>query len=225
MPRAGRSTPARRQPAKQRVRATRLLAELHRVYPEADCALTHRNPFQLLVSTILSAQCTDVRVNMVTQELFALYPDAPSLAKVRLPTLERIIHSTGFFRNKAKNIKGAAQRIVQAFDGQVPQTMDELLSLPGVARKTANVVLGTAFGRNDGVVVDTHVGRLSRRLALTAEQNPVKVERDLMAVVPRDDWTWISHALILHGRAVCDARKPRCEECTLAPDCPSAGAV
>ena len=197
---------------------------LRRAYPDANCALEHRTPFQLLVATILSAQCTDVRVNIVTKELFARYPDAESLAAAPRPTLERLVHSTGFFRNKAKNLKGTARQLVAEHGGRVPDTMEALLALPGVARKTANVVLGNAYGKNEGVVVDTHVGRLSRRLGLTTHDDPVKVERDLMALVPRADWTWVAHALILHGRAICGARGPRCGECPLAPDCPSAAA-
>jgi endonuclease-3 len=202
-------------------RAARVLATLRRAYPDANCALEHRTPFQLLVATILSAQCTDARVNMVTPALFARYPDAAALAKAPRPALEKLIHSTGFFRNKAKNLKGAAQRIVAQHGGHVPDTMEALLALPGVARKTANVVLGNAFGKNEGVVVDTHVGRLARRLGFTAHEDPVKVERDLQALVPQHAWTWVAHALILHGRAICDARKPRCGECPLAADCPS----
>lgn len=222
MPRAATPRKPRESAEARTARVARVLAALHRTYPDANCALEHRTPFQLLVATILSAQCTDVRVNLVTKELFARYPDAASMATAPRPALERLIHSTGFFRNKAKNVKGAAQQLVAAHGGQVPDTMEALLALPGVARKTANVVLGNAFGKNEGVVVDTHVGRLARRLGLSAHEDPVKVERDLQALVPRADWTWVAHALILHGRALCSARAPRCADCPLAPDCPSA---
>ncbi len=208
----------------EKLRVQRILRGLHKEYPEPECALTHDDPFQLLVATILSAQCTDERVNMVTKELFPKYGTPTELAAVPQEVLEAEIRSTGFFRNKAKNLRGMASRLVEDFGGEVPRTMAELLSLPGVARKTANVVLGTAFGIAVGVVVDTHVGRLSNRLGLTDEKDPVKVERDLMVVIPKKDWIWFSHALIWHGRRVCNARQPRCEECGLARNCPSAGA-
>lgn len=201
-------------------RAGRIAAALAAAYPEAECALRHENPFQLLVATILSAQCTDARVNMVTPELFRRWPDAKALAAAPQEDLERVIHSTGFFRNKAKNLIGMAAALVERHGGAVPRSMDELTALPGVARKTANVLLGTAFGRNDGVVVDTHVSRIAQRLGLTREEDPVKIERDLMDVLPRDGWTAFSHRTILHGRRICDARKPRCGECTLRDDCP-----
>ncbi|MEE9125890.1 MAG: endonuclease III [Planctomycetota bacterium] len=220
----------------EKLRVRRVLRGLRKDYPEPECALTHRTPFQLLVATILSAQCTDERVNMVTKELFPKLGTPEELAAVPQEVLEVEVKSTGFFRNKAKNLRGMAQKLVAEFGGEVPETMDELLSLPGVARKTANVVLGTAFGIAVGVVVDTHVGRLSNRLGLTQETDPVKIERDLMAVVPKKDWVWFSHALIWHGRRVwfshaliwhgrrvCNARKPRCDECGLARNCPSAG--
>ncbi len=207
----------------EKLRVRRVLRGLRKDYPEPECALTHRTPFQLLVATILSAQCTDERVNMVTKELFPKFGTPEELAAVPQEVLEVEVKSTGFFRNKAKNLRGMAQKLVAEFDGEVPQTMEELLSLPGVARKTANVVLGTAFGIAVGVVVDTHVGRLSNRLGLTAERDPVKIERNLMAQIPNKDWVWFSHALIWHGRRVCNARKPRCDECRLARDCPSAG--
>ncbi len=207
----------------EKLRVRRVLRGLRKDYPEPECALTHRTPFQLLVATILSAQCTDERVNMVTKELFPKLGTPEELAAVPQEVLEVEVKSTGFFRNKAKNLRGMAQKLVAEFGGEVPETMDELLSLPGVARKTANVVLGTAFGIAVGVVVDTHVGRLSNRLGLTEETDPVKIERDLMAVVPKKDWVWFSHALIWHGRRVCNARKPRCDECGLAHNCPSAG--
>ncbi len=206
---------------RKRIRA--ILRGLRRLYPNPECALVHDGPFQLLIATILSAQCTDERVNMVTKGLFAKWGTPEELAQVPIPLLEKEVHSTGFFRNKAKNIQGAAQKVWREHGSQVPQTMEELLALPGVARKTANVVLGTAFGKAVGVVVDTHVGRLARRMGLTEETGPVPVERDLMAKVPRKDWIWLSHALIWHGRGVCPARKPRCEECTLAKNCPSSG--
>ncbi len=201
----------------------RVLRVLERQHPGAFTELTFRNAYELLAATILSAQCTDERVNMVTQELFKTFQTPDELAAVPQEVLEVEVKSTGFFRNKAKNLRGMAQKLMAEFGGEVPQTMAELLSLPGVARKTANVVLGTAFGIAVGVVVDTHVGRLSNRLGLTEEKDPVKVERDLMVLVPKKDWVWFSHALIWHGRRVCNARKPRCDECGLARNCPSAG--
>lgn len=213
-----------RETGAQRVRrVTSLLQELHALYPSPECALVHGDPFQLLVATILSAQCTDERVNLVTPGLFAKWGTPAELAEVPLPVLEQEIRSTGFFRNKAKNIRGAARALLERHGGEVPRTMDELLELPGVARKTANVVLGTAFGIAVGVVVDTHVARLSQRLGLCRETSPEKIERDLCALVPQQDWIWFSHALIWHGRRVCAARKPACERCTLAAICPSAG--
>lgn len=199
-----------------------MLARLERAYPEAHCALDHRSPLELLVATVLSAQCTDVRVNLVTPELFARYPSARDYANARLPELEDSIRSTGFFRNKAKSLQGLGAALVARHGGEVPDRMEALTALPGVGRKTANVVLGNAFGRNDGVVVDTHVGRLSKRLGLTREVDPVKVERDLMLLVPRAKWTLWSHLLIAHGRAICRAPTPRCAECPLAELCPSA---
>ncbi|HEU5358649.1 MAG TPA: endonuclease III [Gemmatimonadales bacterium] len=195
---------------------------LHRAYPDAHCALDHRNAYQLLAATILSAQCTDVRVNLVTPELFRAYPTPSALAGARQDDVERLIRSTGFFRNKAKNLIAMAQALVAEHGGRVPRTMAELHALPGVGRKTANVVLGNAFAINDGVVVDTHVGRLARLLGLTRHADPVKVERDLMDHFPRAQWTLLSHLLISHGRAVCIARRPRCGECVLAAICPSA---
>ena len=199
-----------------------LIERLKEAYPEARCALDHQDPFQLLVATILSAQCTDARVNMVTPGLFARYPDARAMAGVDPEELEGIIRSTGFYRNKAKAIRGASQRLVEAFGGAVPRSMDELLTLPGVARKTANVVLGTGYGIAEGIVVDTHVERLSRRLGLSKGKNPEEVERDLMRIVPREEWILLSHLLIFHGRRICDARKPKCAECPVADLCPSA---
>ncbi len=207
----------------EKLRVRRILSGLRREYPDPQCALTHRNPFELLVATILSAQCTDERVNMVTRELFQKVHTPEELAAMPREVLEVEIKSTGFFRNKAKSLRGMAQKLVEDFGGEVPRTMEELLSLPGVARKTANVVLGTAFGIAVGVVVDTHVGRLANRLGLTEEKDPVKIERDLMVRISKKDWVWFSHALIWHGRRVCSARKPRCADCRLARDCPSAG--
>jgi endonuclease-3 len=199
-----------------------ILRLLHSAYPNATCALDHRNAFELLVATILSAQCTDERVNKVTPALFARYPTPLAMAEADRTELEEAIRSTGFYRNKAKNIQEAAQRIVTVYAGEVPASMADLLTLAGVARKTANVVLGTFFGVADGVVVDTHVRRLSNRLGFTSEEDPEKIERDLMALVPQEEWIAFSHRLILHGRQVCDARKPACQICTLNQLCPSA---
>lgn len=207
-------------PAAERIAP--LLQRLHAAYPDAECALHHRNAFQLLVATILSAQCTDERVNKVTPALFARFPNPEAMAGANREELESLIRSTGFYHNKAKNIQGAAQRIVSAYGGSVPQTMDELLTLPGVARKTANVVLGVVFGIADGVVVDTHVKRLANRLGLTTQSDPEKIERDLQTIAPRSEWITLSHLLIFHGRQVCDARKPRCGACSLNDLCPSA---
>ncbi|MFZ4659775.1 MAG: endonuclease III [Caldilineaceae bacterium] len=203
-------------------RITPIIARLHQAYPDAECALHHRNAFELLVATILSAQCTDERVNKVTPALFARFPTPEAMAGADREELETLIRSTGFYHNKAKNIQGAAQRIVGAYGGVVPQTMDELLTLPGVARKTANVVLGVVFKIADGVVVDTHVKRLSNRLGLTTQSDPEKIERDLQAITPKAEWINLSHLLIFHGRQVCDARKPACAACTLNDLCPSA---
>ncbi len=201
-------------------RAGEILRRLTALYPDATCSLDYESPLQLLVATMLSAQCTDERVNNVTPALFAHYPDAIALAGANLETLEALIKSTGFYRNKAKNIRGASQMILERFDGQVPQTMEALTQLPGVARKTANVVLAHGFGINAGVTVDTHVKRLSRRLGLTDEDNPVKVERALMPLLPQSDWENWSIRLIYHGRAVCKARKPNCGDCVLVDLCP-----
>jgi endonuclease-3 len=191
-------------------------------YPDAHCALDHANPFQLLVATILSAQCTDKRVNMVTPVLFSRYPDAAALARAKQEDVEEIIRSTGFFRNKATNLVAMAGALVDRHGGEVPADMDALVALPGVGRKTANVVLGNAFARNEGIVVDTHVSRLSQRLGLTADTDPVKIEDSLVPLFPRERWTMLSHLLIEHGRQVCDAKKPRCAECPLLELCPSA---
>ncbi len=199
-----------------------VLTLLKSAYPDAHCALNHLTPFELLVATILSAQCTDQRVNMVTPALFARYPTAKALAAADQEEVEELIRSTGFFRNKARNLIGMATALVERHRGEVPADMEALRVLPGVGRKTANVVLGNAFGINDGITVDTHVGRLSKLLGLTGQTDPIKIERDLMALVPVDDWTLISHLLIWHGRQVCIARRPRCGECLLNALCPSA---
>lgn len=203
--------------------AAQVVRRLKKAYPEAVCALQFQTPLQLLVATILSAQCTDVRVNLVTKDLFRKYPDAQAFAAARPHELERAIQSTGFFRNKAKNIKACCTTLVGEHDGQVPQQLDALVKLPGVGRKTANVVLGTAFGIPTGVVVDTHVARLSQRLGLTRHKDPVKIERDLMAELPKREWIGFSHRMIAHGRQICVARKPKCEVCPLAEICPKIG--
>ena len=196
-----------------------ILEKLDEAYPAATCELSHRNPFQLLISTILSAQCTDERVNQVTQTLFPKYPAPEAFAYANPRELEQDIRPTGFFRNKTKSIIGASRKIVEEFGARVPKTMEELLTLPGVARKTANVVLGTAYGIASGIVVDTHVLRLSKRLDLSKNTDPKKVEQDLMQVIPEDKWILFSHQLIWHGRRVCQARKPRCAECNLEKKC------
>ena len=200
-------------------RVARILAGLDEAYPKATCALEHANPFQLLIATILSAQCTDVRVNAVTQTLFQKYRTPEDFAYANPRELEAEIRPTGFFRNKTKSIQGASKKIVEEFSGKVPRTMEELLTLPGVARKTANVVLGTAFGIAVGIVVDTHVLRLAARLDLTRNTDPKKIEQDLLRVVPKEKWILFSHQLIWHGRRVCVARKPRCAECSLERLC------
>ena len=192
---------------------------LDRMYPDARCALEHRSPWELLVATILSAQCTDKRVNLATPGLFAKYPTPRDFASVRPEVLANDIRSTGFFNNKAKSIVGAAKKVVSEFSGQVPRTLEELLTIPGAARKTANVVLGTAYGIASGVVVDTHVQRITRRLDLTRNTDPVKIERDLMQVIPKEKWILFSHQTILHGRALCVARNPRCAQCLLSSLC------
>ena len=207
-------------PAAQRL--PEIVRLLHDAHPDARCALDHRNALELLVATILSAQCTDERVNKVTPALFARYPDAAALATADREELEQMIHSTGFYRNKAKNIQEACRRIVSDYDGEVPADMTALLTLAGVARKTANVVLGTAYQIADGIVVDTHVKRLAERLGLTKQSDPEKIERDLMALTPQEEWIDLSHLLIFHGRRVCDARKPQCGACVVAQFCPSA---
>jgi endonuclease III len=199
-----------------------ILSELRRLYPDAKCSLNYSNPLELLVATQLSAQCTDERVNIVTQQLFKKYRTVEDYATAKQEELEQDIHSIGFYRNKAKNIRAACQRIITEYGGEVPRTMAGLVSLAGVARKTANVVLGNAFGIVEGFVVDTHIGRLSRRFGWTSNEDPVKVEKDLMRIIPQQDWFDLSHLLIFHGRAVCYARNPQCERCTLVPLCPSA---
>ena len=200
-------------------RVASILAKLDEAYPAATCELKHENAFQLLISTILSAQCTDVRVNQVAETLYKKYPDAEAFAHANPQELEQEIRPTGFFRNKTKSVMGASKGILEHFGGQVPRTMDEILTLPGVARKTANVVLGTAYGIASGVVVDTHVIRLSRRLDLTKHEDPKKIEQDLMRVIPREKWILFSHQIILHGRALCVARLPKCPECDLNSVC------
>ena len=212
---------ARESLPRRRTRAAAVVHGLRRLYPDADCELTHRSALELLVATILSAQCTDVRVNMVTPALFRRFPTAADLARAPLEALEEIIRSTGFFRSKAKSIRAMAAALVASHDGEVPSSMEELTALAGVGRKTAHVVRGTWFGL-PAITVDTHVGRLARRLGLTAHEDPVKVEADLAAVLPEADRTFTSHALIWHGRRVCAARQPRCAECALADICPSA---
>jgi endonuclease-3 len=213
---------SRRFSAPDPVRVRAVIEQLQELYPDAKCALDFRSPLELLVATILSAQCTDERVNKVTPALFAAYPDAAALAAADAAALEKTIHSTGFFRNKAKSIREASADIVAKHGGQVPRTLEELTALRGVGRKTANVVLGNAYGI-PGVVVDTHVTRLSHRLGLTNETDPVKIEFALMPLVPKERWTLFSHWLILHGRAVCNARKPLCSKCPLSPHCPRLG--
>jgi endonuclease III len=196
--------------------------ELWRLYPNAKCSLDFSNPLELLVATQLSAQCTDERVNIVTRDLFQKYRKAEDYANASQEELEQDIRSTGFYRNKAKNIRAACQLLITIYDGEVPGTMSDLLKLPGVARKTANVVLGNAFGISEGFVVDTHIGRLARRFGWTKNEDPVKVEQDLMRLVPCQDWLDLSHLMIFHGRAVCQSRKPLCQQCTLSKLCPSA---
>ncbi len=205
--------------AERQARVTSILKTLDEMYPNVTCALTHRTPWELLVATILSAQCTDVRVNLVTPGLFAKYPTPRDFAAARQEVLANDIRSTGFFNNKAKSVIGAAKKIVNEFGGKVPQTLEELITVPGAARKTANVVLGTAYNIASGIVVDTHVQRISRRLDLTKQTDPVKVEQDLIKIIPRDRWILFSHQIIHHGRALCIARKPKCADCKLNPVC------
>ena len=200
-----------------------IIKRLKKAYPDAHCALEHTSPFELLIATILSAQCTDVRVNIVTADLFRKYPQPKDYVAASQEEIEQDVRTTGFFRNKAKNIRATAKKIIEDFDGEVPRTTDELLTLNGVARKTANVVMGNAFGKADGVVVDTHVKRLSYRLGLTKQTNPVKVENDLVELVPKKDWVMFPHWIIWHGREICKARKPNCDECVLENICPKIG--
>jgi endonuclease-3 len=203
--------------------AAKVVRRLKKDYPDVTCALVYRSPLQLLVSTILSAQCTDVRVNIVAKDLYKKYKTAEDFAAAPIKQLEKAVQSTGFFRNKAKNIKACCQQLVERYDGEVPQQLDALVELPGVGRKTANVVLGTAFGIASGVVVDTHVGRISMRLGLTDQKDAVKAERDLMALLPKKEWIDFSHRMIHHGRAICAARKAKCDECSMQDICPRIG--
>lgn len=207
----------------RKAQAKRVVRQLKKDYPDAECALNFESPFQLLIATILSAQCTDVRVNIVTKDLFAKYPTPEAMAAAPVSKLEKLIQTTGFFRNKAKNIHAASKAIVDEHGGVVPEDLESLVRLPGVGRKTANVVLGTAFGIPSGVVVDTHVGRLVRRLGLTEKVDPVKVEEEMIEIVPRKEWIDFSHRLIHHGRAVCIARRPKCEICHFRKFCPQIG--
>jgi endonuclease-3 len=221
MPKAATSKPRRASADLAPDRIAAILAGLDEAYPEAVCALDQRSPWELLVATILSAQCTDARVNMVTPALFKRFPTPAAMAKASLPVLESLIRTTGFFRNKAKSIQGAARKITEEFGGKVPQTLAELITVPGAARKTANVVLGVSFGLAEGVVVDTHVFRLSHRLSLTKADTAPKVEQDLMRIIPAARWIDFSHQLIHHGRQVCIARKPKCDRCNLEQLCHS----
>ncbi len=209
--------------SRRRQRAGRLYLILLRTYPDAQCALRYHDAYQLLVATILSAQCTDARVNKVTPTLFKKYPTPEAMGRAPIREIEKIVRTTGFFRQKAKSIQGSSQILTQKYAGRVPDTMAQLTQLPGVARKTANVVLGNAFGKNEGVVVDTHVGRLSRRLGLSRHTDPKKIEQDLIPLFPRKNWTMLAHLLILHGRAVCGARKPLCDQCQVIRHCPKVG--
>lgn len=203
-------------------RALEIFGRLGKMYPKAKCALTHSSAWELLVATVLSAQCTDKRVNIVTPSLFKQFPTIESFAECDLADLERAIHSTGFYRNKAKNIKGAARKIIEDFKGEVPDTMEKLITIPGIARKSANVLLYVWFGKNEGVVVDTHVKRISARLGLTNEKTPEKIEKDLMALYPRKDWGQLAYYMVNHGRALCKAPTPKCEKCNLKDICPAA---
>jgi endonuclease-3 len=214
-----------RSRAERLKQAKTVYRRLLNLYPDAKCELDYGTPFQLAVATVLSAQCTDKRVNLVTPVLFKRFPDAPALAAASIGEVEEIIRSTGFFRNKAKSITGLAREVMARHSGQLPETMDELHVLPGIGRKTANVILGNAFGKNEGVVVDTHIARLSKRLGFTKHTDPVKIERELVALFPRESWTMLAHLLIWHGRRVCDARRPRCGDCALVDICPSAAPV
>jgi endonuclease-3 len=218
--------PRAKHPSKDpRTQARLVCAMLKRAYPDATCALTHANAYQLLVATVLSAQCTDTRVNMVTPELFRRYPDAASLARAVPAELEDLIRSTGFFRSKTRGLLAAANQVVEHHEGKIPRDLDELTALAGVGRKTANVVLGTAYGIVSGIVVDTHVKRLSRRLGMAKSTSPEQIERELMQLIPRTQWVDLSHRLIQHGRRICLARRPRCSACTLSAICPKIGVV
>jgi endonuclease III len=218
---APKRSPRARRTRDAPVRAPEILTRLRAAYPDARCALDHRGAFELLCATILSAQCTDLRVNLVTPALFGRYPTPEALARAKQADVEEIIRSTGFFRNKARSLIGMAQALVADHGGEVPRTMEQLRSLPGVGRKTANVILGNAYGVNEGITVDTHVTRLSRLLGLTRHAAPVKIEQDLTALFPRDQWALLSHLLIFHGRQICVARRPRCQDCVLSDLCPS----
>ena len=218
---ASKLAPSARRPA--RARAPAILERLATAYPDARCSLDFRSPFELAVATILSAQCTDKRVNMVTPRLFETYPTPAALAAAKQEDVEALIKTTGFFRNKAKSLLGLSAALEAKYGGEVPAELDSLVELPGVGRKTANVILGNAFGRNEGIVVDTHVARVSTRLGLTAHTDPVKIEQDLVALFPRDRWTILAHYLIEHGRRICEARLPKCSQCPLADLCPSFG--
>jgi endonuclease-3 len=225
------SAPAKRKPARseaageaeKQAQAARALRRLKADYPAATCALENETPFELLVATILSAQCTDERVNLVTPELFRRWPTAAEMARAPIKALEKTIQSTGFFRNKARNIKAASQALLEQHDGEVPRDMEAMVALPGVGRKTANVVLGTAYGLATGIVVDTHVTRVSRRLGLTQHTDPVKIEQDLIEVVPQSEWVDFAHRMIHHGRQICTARKPKCPQCSMNSFCPKIG--
>lgn len=207
---------------KKKVRAVEIIARLKRKYPDARCSLDFKTPHQLMVATILSAQCTDERVNMVTPALFKKYRSVKAFAEADQKELEKEIYTTGFYSNKAKSIRGSARKLLDEYGGRIPRTLDELVKLPGVGRKTGSVILGVGFGLAEGIVVDTHVGRISRLLGLTAADEPIKIERDLVKVIPRGDWIDFSHLLIFHGRTICIARRPKCGECPLAELCPSA---
>lgn len=213
--------PRESKKAKQ-ARAAEIYKILDKTYPDAHCALDYRNPFQLAVATILSAQCTDERVNQVTPKLFKTFPTAEKLAVADQETVEDLIRSTGFFRNKAKSLIGLAQGLMDKHDGEIPDDMDQLVKLPGIGRKTANVILGNAFGKSEGVVVDTHIKRLSKRMKFTTKDTPEQIEPDLMHLFPQKDWTQLAHILIFHGRQICNARKPKCADCPVASLCPSA---
>lgn len=215
------SPSGKRSPRQEAARRQRVVQGLGELYPGAQCSLNHKNPFELMVATILSAQSTDKLINQITPALFQKYPTPEAMAAASLPDIEQAIKQTGFFRNKAKSLKGCAEALVRDHKGEVPQTMEALLTLPGVGRKTANVILGTAFGKNVGVVVDTHVQRVSRRLGFTVQDAPEKIEQDLMRAAPQEQWTVFSHRMIQHGRLICLARTPKCEICPLAKDCPS----